>query len=112
MSSTDIFHSKSDRHLPNSAFITVFGVLMVVTALLFVRVYGELEFCFSTLKIMLIIGINIMALVITCGGGPNHTAIGFSYWSNPGPFVQYIGVSGSLGRYLGFWRTFKNARYH
>ena len=85
---------------------------MVVTALLFVRVYGELEFCFSTLKIMLIIGINIMALVITCGGGPNHTAIGFSYWSNPGPFVQYIGVSGSLGRYLGFWRTFKNARYH
>lgn len=95
----------------NAIWITLFGILMLVTALLFVRVYGELEFGFSMLKIMLIVGINIMALVITCGGAPNHTAIGFSYWKNPGPFVQYLGISGSLGRFLGFWKAFDNALY-
>ncbi|KAJ5609587.1 hypothetical protein N7528_010154 [Penicillium herquei] len=93
-------------------WVTIFGVLMIVTALLFVRVYGELEFGFSILKIMLIIGINIMALVITCGGAPNHKSIGFEYWKSPyGPFVQYLGIEGSLGRFLGFWTVFNNALY-
>lgn len=45
----------------NSAiWITVFGVLLVISNVLFVRVYGELEFTFASLKIMLIIGLNIM----------------------------------------------------
>ncbi|RAK99574.1 aromatic amino acid and leucine permease [Aspergillus ibericus CBS 121593] len=95
----------------NAIWITVFGVLMLVTALLFVRVYGELEFGFSILKIMLVIGINLMALVITCGGGPNHTSIGFRYWRDPGPFVQYLNIGGSLGRFLGFWTALNSALY-
>ncbi|KAF7909807.1 uncharacterized protein EAF01_003525 [Botrytis porri] len=89
----------------NAVWITVFAVLMVMTAVTFVRVYGELEFTFSMLKIMLVIGINVMALVITCGGGPNHESIGFRYWRDPGAFVQY------LGRFLGFWTTLNNAVY-
>ncbi|KAE8155143.1 amino acid permease/ SLC12A domain-containing protein [Aspergillus avenaceus] len=97
--------------LNNAIWITIFGILMLAASLLFVRVYGELEFGFSMLKIMLVVGINIMALVITCGGGPNHKAIGFQYWRNPGPFTQYLGISGSLGRFLGFWTTFDNALY-
>lgn len=36
---------------------------------------------------------------------------GFQYWRNPGPFVQYLGIEGSLGRFLGFWTTFSNAAY-
>ena len=98
-------------YINNAVWITVFGVLMIITALLFVRIYGELEFAFSTLKILLIIGINLMALVITCGGGPNHTSIGFRYWRHPGPFVQYLGIGGSLGRFLGFWTSLNNALY-
>lgn len=47
----------------NAIWITVLGLLMLSTAFIFVRVYGELEFGFSILKIMLVIGINIMALV-------------------------------------------------
>lgn len=47
--------------------------------MLFVRVYGELEFAFSLLKIFLVVFINILALVITCGGGAEGT-IGFRYW--------------------------------
>jgi amino acid transporter len=45
----------------NSAvWITVFGILLVVSNLMFIRVYGEMEFTFASLKIMLIIGLNIM----------------------------------------------------
>jgi amino acid transporter len=95
----------------NAVWITVFSAAVIITALLFVRVYGELEFGFSMLKIALIVGINIMALVITCGGGPNHESIGFRYWRNPGAFVQYLGIEGSLGRFLGFWTTLNNALY-
>jgi yeast amino acid transporter len=48
----------------NSAvWITVFGILLVISNVLFVRVYGELEFTFASLKIMLIIGLNIMVRI-------------------------------------------------
>ncbi|KAJ5293835.1 hypothetical protein N7508_008656 [Penicillium antarcticum] len=93
----------------SAIWITVFGVLILVTALLFIRVYGEIEFTFAMLKIFLIIGLNIMALVITCGGGPSGQSIGFRYWKDPGPFVQYLGIKGPLGRFLGFWSTLNNA---
>ncbi|PYH92284.1 putative amino acid permease [Aspergillus ellipticus CBS 707.79] len=97
--------------LNSAIWITIFGLVMVLTALLFVRVYGELEFFFSTLKILLIIGVNIMALLITCGGGPTHESIGFQYWRHPGPFVQYLGIDGALGRFLGVWTALNNALY-
>lgn len=93
-------------------WITVLAIPIAVTGFIFVRVYGELEFGFSMLKIMLIVGVNLMLLVITCGGGPDHKAIGFAYWKSPyGPFVQYLGLPGSLGQFLGFWRAFNNALY-
>jgi len=48
----------------NSAvYITVFGLLLLVCNLLFVRVYGELEFTFASLKILLIVGLNIMVIL-------------------------------------------------
>ncbi|KAF3029190.1 hypothetical protein E8E15_002032 [Penicillium rubens] len=97
--------------LNSAIWITIFGLLMLCTALVFVRVYGELEFAFSMMKILLIIGVNIMALVITCGGGPDHKTIGFEYWRNPGPFVQYLGVGGALGRFLGVWTSLNSALY-
>jgi yeast amino acid transporter len=37
--------------------------------------------------------------------------IGFKYWNNPGPFVQYLGIGGSLGRFLGFWKVLDNSLY-
>ncbi|CAG8980958.1 hypothetical protein HYALB_00003817 [Hymenoscyphus albidus] len=100
-----------NTHVASAAWITIFGVLLVVSNLLFVRVYGELEFTFASLKILLIIGINIMALVITCGGGPDGHHYGFQYWRNPGPFVHYLGYKGSLGQFMGFYTTLSNAVY-
>lgn len=97
--------------LNNGIWITILGLLLFASNLFFVRVYGELEFCFSMLKIMLIIGLIIMGLVIDLGGAPNHHRLGFQYWRNPGPFVDYLGISGSWGHFLGFWATFTNAAY-
>lgn len=46
-----------------AAWIILFGGLLVIANLLFVNVYGEMEFVFASLKIMLIIGLNIMVSV-------------------------------------------------
>ncbi|KAL7768606.1 hypothetical protein ACKLNR_002907 [Fusarium oxysporum f. sp. zingiberi] len=95
----------------NAVWITVFGLLMALTNCLFVRVFGELEFWFALLKIALIFIVNIMAIVIIAGGGPEGETLGFRYWKDPGPFVQYMGIQGNLGRFLGFYTTFTNALY-
>ncbi|KAL3417547.1 Dicarboxylic amino acid permease 3 [Phlyctema vagabunda] len=95
----------------SSAWIVLFAFLLILSNIFFIRIYGELEFTFASLKILLIFGLNIMALVITCGGGPDHHTYGFQYWHNPGPFVQYLGFAGPLGRFMGFWTTFSNAIY-
>ncbi|KAI9731238.1 MAG: hypothetical protein M1834_005431 [Cirrosporium novae-zelandiae] len=96
----------------NAIWVTLLGGLLLATNLFFVRVYGELEFSFAALKILLIIGLNIMAVVIVAGGGPDHHAYGFQYWRDPGPWVDYLGIQpASLGRFCGFWTTFSNAAY-
>lgn len=109
-----------------AVWLTILGFFIILTNLFFVRIYGELEFTFATLKIMLIVGLNLMvrcitwrsvksnwkqAIVIAAGGGPDHQAYGVQYWRDPGPFVQYLSIGGSLGRFLGFWTTFANAAY-
>lgn len=43
-----------------AAWIVLFGALHIIANLMFIRVYGEMEFGFATLKIMLIVGLNIM----------------------------------------------------
>lgn len=55
----------------NSAvWITIFGLLVVISNLLFVRVYGEMEFTFASLKIMLIVGLNIMVWDLSIQASP------------------------------------------
>lgn len=100
-----------ESNISSAVWIVVLGLLLVASNMFLVRIYGETEFFCATLKIMLIIGINIMALIITCGGGPDHKSIGFQYWRNPGPFVQYLKHPGALGQFMGFWTTFNNAVY-
>lgn len=44
-----------------------------------VRVYGETEFWFASVKVMGIIGLLVMAMVLIFGGGPKHELLGFHY---------------------------------
>ncbi|KIK53973.1 hypothetical protein GYMLUDRAFT_1024449 [Collybiopsis luxurians FD-317 M1] len=97
--------------ISNGVWITIAGLPMIISSLLFVRVYGELEFGFSVLKIMLVVGLIVMGLCIDLGGVPGQHRLGFQYWRNPGPFVQYLDIPGPLGQFLGFWTTFSNAAY-
>lgn len=99
------------KQINNAVWISVFGVLVLLANMILVTVYGELEFIFAILKILLVIGQNLMALVLTCGGGPDHHTTGFQFWRHPGPFMQFPGVSGSWGRFLAFWSVFSSAIY-
>lgn len=52
-----------------------------------------------------------MGIILDLGGGPDHERLGFRYWKNPGPFVQFDGISGSKGRFLGFSKVFTQAAF-
>ncbi|KAH8703642.1 putative amino acid permease [Talaromyces proteolyticus] len=93
-----------------AVWVTVLIVVSVLVAVIFIGIYGEVEFFFALLKILLVIGIIIMGLVIDLGGVPGQPRLGFHYWKTPGPFVEYI-ATGSWGRFLGFWAVMSNAVY-
>lgn len=72
--------------LSPAVFVTIFGIVIVVINSYNVRWYGEIEFCFGVLKILLVICLIIVGLVIDLGGAPNHDRLGFRYWKDPGLF--------------------------
>jgi yeast amino acid transporter len=90
---------------PNDVHVAVWISIMmvVVIALNFfpVRIYGETEFWFASIKIFTIIGLLILSVVLFFGGGPNHQRLGFWYWQDPGATKEYL-VKGSAGRFCAF----------
>lgn len=93
-----------------AVFITVFGVLFILSNVYTIRFYGEIEYFFGWLKVLLIIIIIITSLVVVSGGGPDHHAIGFQYWRDPGPFAEYL-LEGAAGRMCGFWAAISSIVY-
>ncbi|GAA5876077.1 hypothetical protein JCM1840_002763 [Sporobolomyces johnsonii] len=88
-----------------AAYITVTLFVAVIINFGGTKLYGEMEFWFASIKVITIMGLIILGFVLVGGGGPNHHAIGGENWRDPGPFTQYLGIEGSLGRFLGFWST-------
>ncbi|TBU25171.1 amino acid permease [Dichomitus squalens] len=87
----------------NPAVWTTMCLIVVLLINVFgVGVYGEAEFIFASIKVITITGLIILGIVLDLGGGPSHDRIGFRYWRNPGPFVQFDGISGIKGQSLGF----------
>ncbi|KAK1453082.1 amino acid permease [Colletotrichum melonis] len=91
-------------------WITIFLVFIITVNFCGVRLYGETEVVFASLKIMTIIGLIIGGLVIDLGGGPNGDRIGFRYWQDPGAFNSYL-VAGSSGNFLAFWKVLLSAAF-
>ncbi|KAI0670483.1 dicarbixylic amino acid permease [Trametes maxima] len=83
--------------------------------LLGVRVFGELEFWFSSIKVITLIGLLLMGIIIDLGGNPRHDRIGFRYWEHPdGPMGSYLlnqVHNEHLAIFLGFWATLTNALF-
>ncbi|KAL2126152.1 hypothetical protein VTI74DRAFT_1589 [Chaetomium olivicolor] len=88
--------------------IVVFVVLTVGVGLAFVSVFGEVEFIFAMVKILLVVFLIVLGLVINLGGVPGTERIGFRYWRDPGPFVEYI-ATGNWGKFLGVWAAMTGA---
>lgn len=91
--------------------ITVSLVLILIINLFSVRVFGETEVVAGTIKVLCFVGLIFVSIVITAGGGPNGGAIGFRYWNDPGPWVDYNGITGSTGAFLGLLSSFVNASF-
>jgi len=100
-----------NREVNNAAWITILLVVVVVINMLGAGVYGECEFIFASIKVITITGLIILGIVLDLGGGPNHDRIGFRYWKNPGPFVQFGGISGNEGKFLGWWAVMTQAAF-
>ncbi|EEA23704.1 hypothetical protein TMatcc_006785 [Talaromyces marneffei ATCC 18224] len=98
------------NNVPTVVWITILLVVMVAINLFPVRYYGEIEFGFGAIKLTTICGLILLMLIITLGGAPNHDRIGFRYWKNPGPMLEYL-EPGTLGRFLAFFKVFISATF-
>jgi yeast amino acid transporter len=93
----------------NSSVWIVIAILMTfAVGISFIGIYGEIEFWFAILKILLIIFLVILGLVIDLGGISGVPRTGFQFWKTPGPFVENI-ATGSWGKFLGYWSVMGNA---
>ncbi|KAM7188440.1 Amino acid permease/ SLC12A domain containing protein [Naviculisporaceae sp. PSN 640] len=99
-----------DSGVPNWVWVLVILVVILILNIIAVGVFGEAEFWFASIKFLTIMGLIIVGIVIMCGGGPNHDAVGFRYWRDPGAFNEFI-VPGSAGRFLAYWNAFIKAGF-
>lgn len=111
-----------NKEVNNAVWITIFMIVVIVINMFGAGVYGECEFIFAyvtfpyrgsisslahhlgafrSIKVITITGLIILGIVLDLGGGPNHDRLGFRYWKKPGPFVQFSGIGGSKGQFLG-----------
>lgn len=100
--------------IPIAIFIAVFWVVIILFNLVPVSFYGELEFWFSSVKVITVIGFMIFAICMNAGVG-QEGYLGFRYWVHPGPFVAYelsnVGNDVSLARFIGFWAVLIKAGF-
>ena len=62
-----------DRDTVNpGVWITILLALIIFINYFGIRLFGEVEFWLSSIKVCVIIGLIILSLVIALGGGPTH----------------------------------------
>lgn len=89
-----------------AVWITIVLLVMLALNIIAVSFFGEAEFWFASIKLILIMGLIIVGWVIFFGGGPNQTSVrGFYYYDHPGAFTEYQ-TSGSAGHFLAYWHAF------
>ena len=91
---------------PTAAWITIMLITIVLLNIFAVRIYGESEFWFASIKIIAILGLIVLGIVLFFGGGPSHDRLGFRYWKDPGAFHSYPKPGlGNTGKFLAFWTS-------
>ncbi|ROW09870.1 hypothetical protein VPNG_06300 [Cytospora leucostoma] len=99
-----------DTPVPSAAWIAIILLVNLALNIFAVKIFGEAEFWFASIKLLTIVGLIIVSLVIMCGGAPDGEAIGFWYWQKDGPMREYL-VPGNTGRFLAFWAAFAKAGF-
>ncbi|KAK7223173.1 hypothetical protein V2G26_011176 [Clonostachys chloroleuca] len=92
-------------------WIAIVLVVMLLLNIIAVSFFGEAEFWFASIKLILIMGLIILGWVIFFGGGPNQTEVrGFYYYKTPGAFTEY-NASGHTGKFLAYWHAFASCGF-
>jgi amino acid transporter len=118
---------ETGERVDNAVWISVFLVLVVAFNMLPVRVFGELEYIFGSLKLifitMLIVMMFFLSIVQPRGDAYYAEPLGTRYWNNPYSFFNptYTAkndkletthiITGSLGTLLGVWTTFTSVLF-
>ncbi|KAI1918237.1 hypothetical protein LOZ58_006061 [Ophidiomyces ophidiicola] len=82
-----------------AVWITILLVVILALNALPVQWYGESEFWFASLKVIMLLGLLILSFVLFWGGGPSRRRLGFHYWKNPSAANEYI-LKGDTGRFI------------
>jgi len=94
-----------------AVWITIVLIVMLLFNIVAVAFFGEAEFWFASIKLLLILGLIIVGWVIFFGGGPDQDGIrGFTYYDNPGAFTEY-NAPGHTGHFLAYWHAFAAAGF-
>jgi amino acid transporter len=83
----------------NAVWISIMIVTIVILNMLPVKFYGETEFWFAGLKVILITGLLILSFILFWGGGSDHDRLGFRYWNHPGAINGML-VAGGTGKFV------------
>lgn len=82
---------------PGWGLSLIFWVLLIAANIVTVRIYGELEYWLSLLKVVTIIIFIILGVVVNCGGNTEHRYIGgYNWFIGDAPFVGGIGGFASV----------------
>jgi amino acid transporter len=97
--------------VPQAVWIAIFFVILTGANFFPVKVYGEIEFWISSIKVIAILGFMIYSLIMVCGAGVTGP-VGFRYWINPGPWGPgYIFEGTATGRFLGWVASLVGAAF-
>lgn len=104
-----------EKDVSIAIFVAVFWVVITALNLLPVSFYGEIEFWFSSIKVITVLGFMIFAICINAGAG-QLGYIGFRYWRDPGPFAPHLlEVIGedkvATAKFIGFWAVLIQAGF-
>ncbi|KAF5876758.1 putative arginine protein [Botrytis fragariae] len=92
-------------------FISVFFVVISGVNFLPVSFFGEIEFWFSLIKVITVLGFLIFGICIDAGAG-QQGYLGFHNWGNPGAFAPYlINPENPVSKFVGFWAVLIQAGF-
>lgn len=84
-------------NFPGWAISLIFLIVVIGLNILSVRVYGEIEYWLSLLKVITIVIFIILGIAVNCGANQRHEYIGGKYWlTGDAPFVDGIGGFASV----------------